>query len=303
MGELMKIFSFYKKLMNLKNWIALIIAGIIAFFSISEFEKKNLILKKYNIFTKKNIVSDKKIVFLSDIHDASFTDSEGRDKIFELLYKIKPDIILIGGDMMVTKKKPDIKRTLEYCENLIKIAPVYYANGNHELRLRNNTEKYGKLYDALHKRLLELGIIYLEDMKETFGEDIMIYGLDIDEEYFKDIKHKEMDVKYISQKLGGASDKYNILLAHSPIFLEAYSNWGSDLTLSGHFHGGTIRLPFDIGLMTPQLQFFSKKVVGLKHFRNSLQIISAGIGTHSIKIRFNNRPEIILINLRKEENI
>ena len=89
------------------------------------------------------------------------------------------------------------------------------------------------------------------------------------------------------------------MLSHSPLFFDAYLSWGADITLSGHFHGGTIRLGSNIGLMTPQFQFFSDKVVGLKRKDNSYLIISSGLGTHSINIRFNNKPQVVVVHIEK----
>ena len=72
---------------------------------------------------------------------------------------------------------------------------------------------------------------------------------------------------------------------------------GADLMLSGHFHGGTIRLPYLGGLMTPQLQFFTKEVTGSFEHGGTAMIVNRGLGTHSVKIRLNDRPEISVIDI------
>ena len=69
------------------------------------------------------------------------------------------------------------------------------------------------------------------------------------------------------------------------------------MTLAGHFHGGTIRLPGNIGLMTPQYHFFSQYVVGLKQRGKQKMIISAGLGTHSVNLRLNNQPQLVVIDI------
>ena len=92
-------------------------------------------------------------------------------------------------------------------------------------------------------------------------------------------------------------DGYQILLAHSPLYLEQYEKWGADLTFSGHFHGGTIRLPYLGGVMSPQLQFFTNRDKGLLKIGHADCIISGGLGTHSINIRLNNLPELIIVTL------
>ena len=74
----------------------------------------------------------------------------------------------------------------------------------------------------------------------------------------------------------------------------------NDLSLCGHFHGGTIRIGDDIGLMTPQIQFFNTNVVGMKIKGKSKMIISSGLGTHSINLRINNLPQIVCIDLESK---
>lgn len=258
----------------------------------SEYEKNNFVLMKYK-FESDKIKTAKKFIFISDLHDKQF--GKDNEKLIEAIEECKPDFIVIGGDMMVTKGLVDLKPSLLFCEKISKKYKVYYANGNHELRMKN--EKYGDLYSVLNKAIKEMGIYRLEDSCEKI-EEICIYGLDIDKKYYKKLDNAEFDNTYIEEKLGSVSkDKFNILLAHSPLFLNAYAKWGADLVLSGHFHGGTVRVWKDIGLMTPQIHFFSDMVHGLKKKDATNLIISSGLGTHSINIRLNDRAELILIEL------
>jgi ser/thr protein phosphatase family protein len=258
----------------------------------SEYEKNNFVLMKYK-FESDKIKTAKKFIFISDLHDKQF--GKDNEKLIEAIEECKPDFIVIGGDMMVTKGLVDLKPSLLFCEKISKKYKVYYANGNHELRMKN--EKYGDLYSVLNKAVKEMGIYRLEDSCEKI-EEICIYGLDIDKKYYKKLDNAEFDNTYIEEKLGSVSkDKFNILLAHSPLFLNAYAKWGADLVLSGHFHGGTVRVWKDIGLMTPQIHFFSDMVHGLKKKDATDLIISSGLGTHSINIRLNDRAELILIEL------
>ena len=103
---------------------------------------------------------------------------------------------------------------------------------------------------------------------------------------------------YIREHAGDADRKrFQILLVHTPMFPRTYEEWGADLSLAGHFHGGTIRLPGDIGLMTPQFQFFRKDVTGRHDLRDSTMLVSSGLGTHSVNLRINNRPQIVAVRL------
>lgn len=113
---------------------------------------------------------------------------------------------------------------------------IYYAGGNHEQRMRWQGELYGTMYWEFRKLLDRYGVIYLEDASAEVGSDLRISGLDIKPEYYRDLKPTVMRKDYLEEHLGKADAKrFQILLAHSPLFLDAYTRWGADLTLSGHF--------------------------------------------------------------------
>lgn len=97
------------------------------------------------------------------------------------------------------------------------------------------------------------------------------------------------------------SGRFQILMAHSPMFFDAYAQWGADLTLAGHFHGGTIRIPGLGGLMTPQYQFFLPYCAGDFEKNEHRMIVGRGLGTHSVNIRLGNRPQLMAVRLLPEE--
>ncbi len=279
--------------------LAAVFAALVAgFVTISEYEKRTLTAAIYNIKSQKPINKDRTLVFLTDLHDKSF--GEDNSRLIDIIDSVKPDAVLVGGDMMVCKRRVDIYKTLDLCERLTDKYPLYYANGNHEQRMKAHPSRYGDSYIQFEKALCDMGAYYLSDSSAFLDDDIVISGLDIDNEYYRNVICKSMHESYIEKKLGAADkSKLQILLAHSPLFFDAYASWGADISLSGHFHGGTIRLLGDIGLMTPQLQFFSDKVVGLKRKDNSYLIISSGLGTHSVNIRFNNKPQVVVVHIEK----
>ena len=143
-----------------------------------------------------------------------------------------------------------------------------------------------------------MGIVYLSDGSIDIGENICIHGLDLEKKYYLRRFKKPLDKDYIKERLHIDRSHYNILMAHSPLFIKDYEKSGVDLTLCGHFHGGTIRLPAGIGVMTPQFHFFNRLVVGMKRLGNMTEIIGAGLGTHSINIRLNDMSELVVINLK-----
>ena len=90
---------------------------------------------------------------------------------------------------------------------------------------------------------------------------------------------------------------FNILLAHHPDYFQAYADWGADLVLSGHLHGGMIRLPGVGGVISPGWRLFPRYDHGLYMMRDKKMIVSAGLASHTIKLRVNNPPELAVIDI------
>lgn len=262
-------------------------------------ERRTLTTAEYTLRSKKLRGGEKTLVFLSDLHDCQF--GEGNRELIQKIEELKPDAVLIGGDMMTVKKRAAIGSTLLLAERLAARWPVFYAEGNHETRLDRDRGRYGGLYDELEKGLKKSGVIFLRNQSADFGEDIRISGLRIDEWFYRKRARMSMERAYLTQRVGMAAEsRFQILLAHSPLFYPAYAGWGADLTLAGHFHGGTIQLPGGVGLMTPQFHFFCKKVTGV-HVQGTNcaeMIVSQGLGTHSVNLRINNYPQLVCVHLK-----
>ncbi|MGN0158305.1 MAG: metallophosphoesterase [Brotaphodocola sp.] len=270
----------------------------------SEYEKNHFVTEETTL-TSSKIKKRHTLVFLSDIHDKEF-GVDGTE-LLASIGAVKPDAILLGGDTMVAKEgKADLKITRRLIHGLSNIrssegkgrCPVYYGNGNHEQRLNADRENYGTLYDEFLQILKEEGVHYLSDSSVMLGDDICISGLNIDACYYRDVIPAKMKPVYVYAHLGHPEPKkYQILLAHSPLFHSAYAEWGADLALCGHFHGGTIRLPILGGVMTPQFQFFLPCCAGTFEKQGHYMIVSRGLGTHSINIRLCNRPQLVVVHL------
>lgn len=99
---------------------------------------------------------EKKIVFLSDLHNKEY--GVGNERLMDAICKARPDLILIGGDMLVGKKGCSVAPALKFVSKLPAIAPVYYACGNHEQRMKRKPEVYGEVYQAYQKQLEECGV-------------------------------------------------------------------------------------------------------------------------------------------------
>lgn len=292
----------------------------------SEYEKKHFVTDQYEIESPK--LPDGaafRCVFLSDLHDNVYgTDNE---PLVAAIRTFKPDAVLIGGDMMVCKGKGDLTVTVSLLEKLTSFVPVYYANGNHEERMNRERDVYGDLYDRFQMELKRLGVHYLSDRSEEINPWIRVTGCNLREIYYKHhFTVPELPMEELSERVGTAAEKtcfqqmkesffpdlaekereaghemYEILLFHSPLFFETCRKWGADLTLCGHFHGGTIRIPGLGGVMTPQYQFFLPWCAERFDADGKTMIVSRGLGTHSINVRLNDRPELVCVTLRGKQ--
>lgn len=263
----------------------------------SEYEKNHFVTEKFTIHSPKIKGEGKTFVFLSDLHDKEF--GKDNNKLVEAVRAAKPDAVLIGGDMMICKGQRDISIALKLMEQLSGLCPVYYGNGNHESRMKKETEIYGDQYREYTEALKTMGVRYLSDASVTIDEDFVIFGLDLPMALYR-TGYPKMRPGFVEEKLGDAPrDKFVILLAHSPMFLEEYADWGADLTLSGHFHGGTIRVPFLGGVMTPQYQFFYPRCAGEFEKDGRYMVVSRGLGTHSINVRLGDKPQVVVVKVVK----
>ncbi len=289
-----------------KQWIlptaALAAAGAAVGLARSQYERDCLTVERTVIRSAK-IRTLRRLVFLSDLHDKEFGD--GNRELLWAVRAAKPDAVLIGGDMMVAKAgRADLTVTERLLSGLADICPVYYGNGNHEQRLLRERDIYGAQYRELQRLLCANGVVHLSDASVDFGEDIRISGLNLDECYYRNFIPARMGSGYLQRRLGPAdSDRYQILLAHSPLFFPAYRQWGADLSLTGHFHGGTIRLPLLGGVMTPQYQFFLPCCAGTFVRAGRYMIVSRGLGTHSVNIRIGNKPQVVVVELQPEDGL
>ena len=143
-------------------------------------------------------------------------------------------------------------------------------------------------------------MIILENEAVSIDEaGIIVYGLSLVLKYYRKIRDLELPEGYLENIFGKvSSDKYSVLLAHFPDRFRQYAEWGPDLVLSGHVHGGIVRLPFLGGVISPQLKLFPKYDSGMFREGRSTMILSRGIGTHTIPLRVNNRAEIVHITLK-----
>lgn len=270
----------------------------------SEWEKLQLTAEHYEIRTKKLKKGERyRIVFFSDLH-RYFPAKCDQEKILKAMEAENPDAVVIGGDMLCVSKKngtvTDTGTALSLIRRIAEKYPVFYGEGNHETRLQENSPEE---YADYVTELLSCGVRYLSDTAVPLSEHICIAGASLDGKYYRKLspgfgKKVPLDPGYFEAKsLFRDSAAVNIMLVHSPLYLEEAAKAGADLVLSGHMHGGTIRLPGGCGLMTPQFQFLEKRCSGLHRCGDTAMIVTRGLGTHSVRIRFNNLPELSVADI------
>ena len=271
-----------------------------------KYKSEDIEIASYEVQNRKipKVFNEFKIVQISDLHNRSFgTDN---NILLEKIDKLKPNIVCITGDLIDSTNK-DFSIALKLIDELSRKYQVYSIIGNHEQKVMIN--KYKELYKDYFKQLKSKNIISLENekVKIQIGNDfINIYGLVVPYKYYpylfnKNYKNKKLDFNKndIEKQLGKINNKeYNVLLAHTPFFFEGYSNWGADLVLAGHVHGGIIRLPIKGGLLSPNREFFPKYDLGEYNIDKSTMILTKGLGGSRMIPRVNCKPEIVEITLK-----
>lgn len=233
-----------------------------------------------------------KIVHLSDFHSYDF--GKNNNKLIKKIDGENPSIIVMTGDM-VNKYDRNFKKFLNLAVVLSNKYEIYYIVGNHEQRLKQED------LNLILKKLKELGIRVLSNEKVIIkrkNDYINIYGIDIPLSYYKIINKSSNIDEIVKISLNKCNEKeYNILLAHNPLYFEEYAKHNIDLTLSGHVHGGMIRLPFIGAILSPERKFFPKYSSGVYEINNKKLIVSRGLGHSKPGIRFCNMPELVSITL------
>jgi predicted MPP superfamily phosphohydrolase len=230
-----------------------------------------------------------KIAVVSDLHHARFGKNNSR--LISLIEQENPDVIAITGDL-IDSSQLDIGAAYNFVQTLAGIAPCYDVTGNHEAWI-------GEQYQELEKKLLDAGVTVLHDKAVSLTKDnvkIQIAGLDDPDFTDRDFHLQESILKTKLREMH-LTEEYYVLLSHRPEAFNAYVSENIDLILSGHTHGGQIRLPFIGGLIAPDQGFFPKYDAGEYIENNTTMIVSRGIGNSVIPIRFNNRPEIVIVEL------
>lgn len=277
--------------------IGILLVVILFFIIVMIIDGNRFVIREYTLESEK-IKKEQTLVVLADLHNKSY--GAQNEKLIAAIDSINPDIVLSAGDMLTAKPGRSFETAASFMEKIAVKYPVYYGLGNHEYRMKIYPEDYGDAFDRYMERMKKAGIKVLdnETVKVEKAAGIYVTGASIDRMYYKRFRKTKMEEHYLKETLGILKkDAYKILLAHNPEYFEEYAAWGADLVLSGHVHGGIMRLPILGGVISPKLVLFPKYDGGRFTERDSTMILSRGLGMHTLPIRIFNPAELVVIHL------
>lgn len=231
------------------------------------------------------------IVQLSDLHGAYF--GEDNQELLSRVREAGPDYIFLTGDLLDQYRKTPRSYAAALGGALADIAPTYFITGNHEWALPGVRE--------LKRELEEAGVAVLSNeyvLLERSGDRVLLAGID-DPNGFADQKTPEELAQEVREAWG---DGFWLLLAHRNNYFEKqYSLLGADLVISGHGHGGLIRLPFTDGLVSAERRLFPSYTAGFYTANGSDVFVSRGLGNSGLTLRLFNRPEVVVLTLERKK--
>ncbi len=230
------------------------------------------------------------IVQLSDLHGALF--GEDNQDLLKVVAKERPDYIFLTGDLLDQYRATPHSYAVSLGGALADIAPTYFVTGNHEWALPD--------VPGLKRKLEEAGVQVLTNEYAVLardGDNAVLAGID-DPNGYADQKTPEE----VAEEVRAAfADPFWILLAHrNNYFEDAYCRLGADLVISGHGHGGLVRLPFTDGLVSVERTFFPSYTAGFYQAGGADLFVSRGLGNSGRTFRLFNRPQVAVLTLKRE---
>ncbi len=243
----------------------------------------------YHIIESEKVNSPIRIAVVSDLHSKVF--EEDNTPLYAKIAENNPHLIFAVGDM-ITKSHTEpqyIDALGKVVSSLCEIAPVYYSLGNHELS--------NPLLEEIKLTIAENGAVLLENETEDIdvnGNTLRLMGLS----YYRSWD-KEQN-RFLYNSLQDSENIFSVLLCHFPEFyIWGIKNHSVDLTVSGHTHGGMVKLPLIGPLFAPEQGWFPKYAAGFYEMENGYLAVTTGLGSSPENLpRVFNRPEIMIIDVK-----
>ena len=215
-----------------------------------------------------------RIVQVSDLHNQFFGIKQSI--LLDKVKQLEPDMIVVTGDA-VDSTHTCYAIAEDFFEGAVKIAPVYYIKGNHEVSME------GERLDRFLENVQKMGVHFID------GERVELDNIEM-------IGTKDNIMNGVPA-FETSGDKLKILLAHNPDKADQYEETGADLVFTGHIHGGQIIIPGMGGFLSPNFVFFPKYYQGVHDIGNATMVVSRGLGNSILPVRINDYPEIVLLKL------
>lgn len=265
------------------RWILPVLAILVALALIALDER--LILRTYTVASPK-LTAEVRLAVVTDFHS-----SDNADDVATMVASCAPDAVLLVGDMFDddTQNRPP-ERTLTLMRQLSAHYPCYYVSGNHEAWT-------GEM-DALYQQTADAGVTVLRMSSGVLtvrGQRIALCGIpDPYEMVFSGAPDTEEQLRQAMENVDSAD--FTVLLAHRPELLAKYAQFPLDLVVSGHAHGGQVRIPGVLnGLYAPNQGWFPKLAGGAYTQDGTTLIVSRGLAVRTRLPRIFNRPEVVLV--------
>lgn len=265
------------------RWILPVLAILVALALIALDER--LILRTYTVASPK-LTAEVRLAVVTDFHS-----SDNPDDVAAMVASCAPDAVLLVGDMFDddTQNRPP-ERTLSLMRQLSAQYPCYYVSGNHEAWT-------GEM-DALYQQTADAGVTVLRMSSGVLtvrGQRIVLCGVpDPYEMVFSGAPDTEEQLRQAMENVDSAD--FTVLLAHRPELLAKYAQFPFDLVVSGHAHGGQVRIPGVLnGLYAPNQGWFPKLAGGAYTQDGTTLIVSRGLAVRTRLPRIFNRPEVVLV--------
>lgn len=246
---------------------------------------RGLTLRFYRLETDK-LTEDARLrlVLLTDLHSAVY--GEDHRELLDLVLDQRPDAILLGGD--IVDDVAPLENALSFFEALSRTGiPAYYVSGNHD-RWRPDFEDVLEKIESYGVTILEDGVLPLN----TPWGQVNLCGL-------REYRTAEECAAALAAAFESLSpDAYNILLAHRPDYIDLYRQYPFDLVLSGHTHGGQVRIPLLVnGLFAPDQGWFPQYAGGLYEVGETSLVVSRGLSYYPRLPRVFDPPEVVVIDV------
>ena len=277
--------------------VGVIVISIICFTVVLLFQSKYCLTSSNYILNSEKITAGIRIIQLTDLHNSEF--GEDNQRLIDMVEKQSPDLILITGDQL-NQDEADTSVAVHAVAALCEVAPVYFSLGNHEIDYQDNYQVDVKaLFESAGATVLDWEYVDLT----INGQDIRlggIYGYCVPAR-FLETKEADLDECRFLYKFQD-TESYTILMCHMPycwLMSNGINEWDIDCVFSGHTHGGQIIFPLIGGLYGPDFGWFPGKLEGLyfSDERDKVLVLSRGLGSSGTIPRFNNVPEIMVVDL------